>query len=254
MHNEELVVRAKSGDQAAMTQLWEQNRGLLATLFRRLVSKAGTRMDAMGVTWEDIEQTFYLVIADAVQRFDPQAGASFATFLTYPVKQHFFDMLGWHTQKQKHDPLAQAVSLDEPITHEGDKVARGALVPNTAAAQALEQVEQNIYTEQLHQTLETCLSTLDEQQAQAVRCRYFDDLPRTAAAERLGCTPSQARQLEYKGLQRLRLAQNKQRLQQFRDEIISTHSYRGTGFSAWKHGGSVQERVIVHLEEKGLLL
>ena len=34
MTNEELAAQAKAGDKDALAQLWEQNRGLLAKLFR----------------------------------------------------------------------------------------------------------------------------------------------------------------------------------------------------------------------------
>ena len=56
MTNEELAARAKTGDRDALAQLWEQNRGVLASIFRELARKAGARMAAMGVTWEDVEQ------------------------------------------------------------------------------------------------------------------------------------------------------------------------------------------------------
>ena len=60
MTNEDLVIKAKAGDRDALAQLWEQNRGLLATLFSELARKAGARMAALGVTWEDVEQSFFL--------------------------------------------------------------------------------------------------------------------------------------------------------------------------------------------------
>lgn len=56
MTNEELAIQAKTGDRDALARLWEQNRGLLATMFRELAGKAGARMSAIGVTWEDVEQ------------------------------------------------------------------------------------------------------------------------------------------------------------------------------------------------------
>ena len=54
MTNEELAAQAKAGDKDALAQLWEQNRGLLAKLFGELAHKAGARMAATGVTWEDV--------------------------------------------------------------------------------------------------------------------------------------------------------------------------------------------------------
>ena len=45
--NEELASQAKTGDRAALAALWEQNRGLLAVLFRRLYIRAGARVNAV---------------------------------------------------------------------------------------------------------------------------------------------------------------------------------------------------------------
>ena len=49
--NEELVAQAKTGDRTALAALWEQNRGLLAVLFRRLYIRAGARTAQAGVIW-----------------------------------------------------------------------------------------------------------------------------------------------------------------------------------------------------------
>ena len=37
-------------------------------------------------------------------------------------------------------------------------------------------------------------------------------------------------------------------------EINIYHSYTGTGFAAWKHGGSVEERLVEYLDSKGAYL
>lgn len=87
MTNEELAAQAKAGDKDALAQLWEQNRGLLAKLFGELAGKAGARMAAMGVTAEDMEQSFFLAVALAVRLYEPERGVLFASFLSYPVKR-----------------------------------------------------------------------------------------------------------------------------------------------------------------------
>lgn len=37
----------------------------------------------------------------------------------------------------------------------------------------------------------------------------------------------------------------------FHDEVIQHHTYRGMGFTAWQHGGSVEEHLIEYLESQG---
>lgn len=111
MTNEELAVQAKTGDRDALARLWEQNRGLLATMFRELAGKAGARMAAMGVTWEDVEQSFFLAISLAVRLYRPERDTLFASFLSYPVKQVFYNLIGWRTERQKPFFVRTAVNV-----------------------------------------------------------------------------------------------------------------------------------------------
>lgn len=255
MTNEELVTKAKTGDRDALAQLWEQNRGLLATLFGELARKAGARMAATGVTWEDVEQSFFLAVALAVRLYEPERGVLFTSFLRYPVKAVFFDLVGWRTEHQKRDPLGQCASLDEPVSGEdGSQTPRGELVPDPAAGRQFQDAEERLYTEQLHVDLEDCISTLDEHRAAVIRARYFEEKTLSEIGERLGVNTSRVGQLERDAMRKMRSGRNIQRLWQYREMIISKHAYHGTGLSAWKYGGgSVEERTLVYLEGKGLL-
>ena len=251
MTNEELAAQAKAGDKDALAQLWEQNRG---QLFRGLANKAGDRMAAMGVTAEDIEQSFFLAVALAVRLYEPERGVLFASFLSYPVKQVFFELVGWRTEQQRRDPLGQSISLDEPISHDdGSETTRSELVPDPAAERQFEDIEEHMYTEQLHIALEDCIRTLDERQAAVIRARYFEDMKLSDIGERFGITTSRVGELERDAMRKMRSGRNIQRLKEYRDMIISKHAYHGTGLSAWKCGGSVEERAVIHLEDEGLL-
>lgn len=251
MTNEELAVQAQTGNRDALARLWEQNRGLLTTMFRELAGKAGARMAAMGVTWEDVEQSFFLAISLAVQLYRPERDILFASFLSYPVKQVFYNLIGWRTERQKRDPLGQCLSLDEPISEADGTGLRGDFIPDTN--DAYEDAEDQLYTEQLHDALDECLATLEPEQAEAVRCRYYCGLNLKDTGARMGITPEQARNLESKGLRKLRNPQNVRRLEPYRQQIISEGAYHGTGWAAWNSGGSVEERTIAYLEDKGLL-
>lgn len=253
MTNEELAVMAKAGDRSALAALWEQNTGLLATLFRRLYIRAGARVAQAGVTWEDVEQCFFLAVVNAVRTYEPERGMLFSTFLVYAVKTVFFELIGYRTERARRDPLARSCSLDDPITGEdGSATPRGELTPDHAAEQAFEDAERRVCNEQLHNTLEQCLDTLNERAAAVIRARYYDGQTSAQAGERLGLSAQQVRALEQTGMHKLRTGMNRSRLERFRDELIETRAYHGTGFSAWKHGGSVQERTAIYLEDKGL--
>ena len=254
MTNEELAAQAKAGDKDALARLWQQNRGLLATLFGRLMRQAGARMAAMGVTAEDVEQSYFLAVALAVRLYEPERGARFASFLSYPVRTVFFELVGLRTEQQKRDPLGNCLSLDERLQNaDGETVERGAVIPDPAAEQAFADAEERTYTAQLHAALAACLAALEPEQAEAVRLRHCDGLNLTETGARRGCSPEQARSLESKGLRKLRSPQNARRLEQYRQQIITTAAYHGTGWTAWNEGGSVEERALLCLEEKGLI-
>ena len=67
MTNEELAAQAKAGDLSALGALWEQNRGLLTLMLRRLTANPGSyeRMIKAGVTFEDLMQESYFAIEKA---------------------------------------------------------------------------------------------------------------------------------------------------------------------------------------------
>lgn len=251
--NEELAARAKGGDQEAVGALWEQNKGLLVLMMRKLAANPGSaaQMRAAGVTLEDLEQESYFAIQAAVDLYDPQAGAKFATFLRYPVMTAFFNAIGMRTVKGRKDPLSSAISLDEPLsTEDGEGSERGELIPDPAAAVDFKRVEEQIYTQQLRAALEDCLDRIPPNNAQIIRGRYFEGQTARAIGERLGVSAAYVGDLQKAGLRQLR--HQAHRLQAYREETIQAKAYRGTGWGAWANGGSVEERTIELLERRGL--
>ena len=164
--NEALAAQAKAGDREALAALWEQNRGLLRIMFSRLAAACRERMDAAGVTIEDLEQEGYFAVAKAAKLYDPSAGTKFSTFLFYPVKNAFACAVGLRTERQRQEPLCRCDSLDAPLDAEDDGSAtRGDTVPDAAAEQAFNDADECLYTAQLHSALDDALALLDERQA-----------------------------------------------------------------------------------------
>lgn len=247
--NEVLAVHAKAGNTAAAAQLWEQNKGLLYTLCRQYVTRYAWRAAAAGVTWEDIEQEWYFIICEAAQRYEPAKGVLFITLLPYIVQKHMAEVFGIRTKRAQNDPLSKAASLDEPIDAEDETGAtRADLVPDPAAAAAFEKAEQDIFIKKLHDDLECALAKLEPKQAAALRGRYYMGYTFRELAESMGCNPSMARTLEVAGLSAIR--RKAKFLQPYLDEIRTSRAYRGTGFSAWAYGGSVEERIAEYLERE----
>lgn len=248
--NEELAAQAKTGDRTALAALWEQNTGLLAMLFRRLYVRAGVRTAQAGVAWEDVEQCFFLAIVQAVEVYEPERGTLFTSVLGFAVKCVFFELIGYRTERTKREPLNCACSLDEPVTGEdGSETPRGELTPDSTAEQAFEGAERRVYCEQLRRALDTEIARLSPIQQAAVRARFYENLTLSQTGERLHSSAEYARRQVDRALFLLRRSA---RLARFRERMICEGAYHGTGWQAWKYGGSVEERILLKLEERGL--
>ena len=250
MSNEELAILVKEGDKQAAAQLWKQNQGILSMMEWRLFSSYRGRADTAGVTWDDVQQIGYIAILSAAKGFDPDAGMKFTSYLTYHVRREFYQLVGLRTERSRKEPLCRAVSLDEPLDKEdADGSTRAETVPDPAAAAQFENAEERIWTAQLHDALEDCLSALDDDKAETIRKHFFEGLTLQAIAAEMTVSAERVRQLEEKGFRQLRRPAMRSRLVQYREEIIS-RAYRLTGFSAWKSGGSSPERWAEWIENR----
>ena len=94
-----------------------------------------------------------------------------------------------------------------------------------------------MYCEQLRHALDTEIAKLSPIQQEAVRSRFYENLTLTQTGERLQVDRA------------LFLLKRSARLARFRERIIREDAYHGTGWQAWKYGGSVEERILLKLEE-----
>ncbi len=241
MNNEELAARAKTGDNDALMALWTAVRRLCFQIARRYKNMLAWA----GYTSEDIEQTLFLAFYAALDAFNPSSETKFTSYLQYPIMSTLRAALGI---RDRRDLPPALLSLDEPIG-DGKDATRGDLLPDSRAAQAFEDAESRVWSEQLHDALDVCIDALETKQAKAVRGAYFEGLTAEETGKLLNVSTSRAAQLKKAGLRKLRQGKSLRRLRAFRDEIISTQAYHATGFNAWKSGGSVEERIVIRLDE-----
>lgn len=237
--NEELAILAQNGDPSAAGQLWEQNRPLLGMMLWRLYDLYRERATAAGVTWEDVEQIGYFCILRALKSYNPAAG-KFSTYLEYAVKTQFYGLVGMRTEKQYKEPLNHAGSLDEPRGEEEDLFLAD-IIPDPAAAAALEAVDEDLFREKLRDDLNGALEGLPERSADIVRGHYLEGETFIALGEKYGISARHACQVKDNALQALRRASQ---LQAYAAEMTAARAYHGTGWSAWADRGSVPERLI----------
>ena len=79
-----------------------------------------------------------------------------------------------------------------------------------------------------------------------MRSRFYENLTLAQTGERLHSNAEYARRQVDRALF---LLKRSARLARFRERIICEGAYHGTGWQAWKYGGSVEERILLKLEE-----
>ena len=255
--NNMLAQLARQGNEAALAQLWEINRPVLRTMFWRWYDRNRSIADAAGLTLEDFEQEGFFAVKRAAEYHDPEKGA-FLTALQYSVKHQIREAtIGGHgrcmtteegkTVRIPADPLSSASSLDEQLPSDDDDRTIADMVADPAAVQEFESLEKSLYLETLRPVLDKALAMLPEQQREVIRGRFFEKLTLKQAGECVGVSASRAAQLEAYGLRAMRRNAS---LRRFYGEDLLSRAYRGTGFGARAHRGSVEERLVERQEEK----
>ena len=90
---------------------------------------------------------------------------------------------GLKTVRIPADPLSSASSLDEQLPSDDDNRSLVDVVPDPSSALAFENVERDIYTDQLRAALDKALAMLPEQQREVLPVRGPVDHPRLAAGD-----------------------------------------------------------------------
>lgn len=255
--NAVLAALAAAGNAFALGQLWEVNKGFVRHQLWQWYEKNQTVADSAGLSFEDLVQEGYFAVDYAAKHYSAEQG-SFTTYLSYALlKQIRTATCGEHTRgvitedgrrvAVSANPLNECTSLDVRLdeTDEGSST-KGETIEDPAATQAFQTAEDDLYTEELHNALEEALSHLATKQADVVRRHYFEGQTLKEISQEDGTTLNAARNREQAAF--IALGRNP-KLQRWRDEIISTRAWSGTGFGAWNHRGSVEERTVEYLDD-----
>ena len=238
MSNEELALAIRQGDQGRTLELWEQVNGLVKRKAMQIMTALKLSGNPRGVEFDDLYQTGYLAMVAAVETYSPERGA-FSTWFMFHLKTAFSEATGYRTKNGRCEPLDTAASLDRPVQpDEPDGGTLGELVPDSRAADAIENVEESVYREQLHKAIDGAISELPPGNAQ------WDDMTLSAVGEVMGKSPERTRQMESKGIRELRKSRTLHRFLDF-------DMYRGTGLGAFRlSGSSIQEQYILKQERR----
>lgn len=179
MTNEELAVLIQDGDNARILELWQQCNAFIWKQARREIYLLEGRR---GVDVYDLAQSGFLAMLDAAKSFDANAGFAFMTWLGFKIKTAFQEAAGCRTKRQMMEPIDNAVSLETPLTDEENADVLGDLIIDTAAEKAIDAVAEADMAQRLHGALENALATLPQEQADALRTKYYEERPADARA------------------------------------------------------------------------
>ncbi len=244
MSNEELAALIQTGETQRLGELWQQVEGLVVWKARHIMTALELRGNPCGVEFDDLMQSGFLAMVRAVETYRADAGA-FSTWLVFYLQREFAEATGYRTHRSQQEPLNNAHSLDKPVGDESDGATLLELVPDPAAT--MEPIEDKLWRQQLHDTMESVLDSLPQEWSHILRERYYSGETLRAVVEKLGCPEGQVRSAEAKALRQLRQGKNAMRLRPFLDFDF----YHSVGLGSFRRTGlSVQEQYLLRQERK----
>lgn len=238
MSNEEIVAAIQNGNNSLMLQLWEN----VAKLAKKFAYKLYTALEGRrSLTLDDLMQTAYIALCDAVVTYKPDL-AAFSTWYVVYLRKHFMEAAGFHGKSKINDPINHASSLDQPII-DGEDITLGDSIEDPRADDTMRSVEDRIWLDQLREVLGEMLLELPEKQADILYRRFWREQTYTEIGNDIGIAGQNVRVNEWRGLINLRSPNNLQRLKSFHE----FDCYNGTGMGTYKRTGmSVQERYMIY--------
>ena len=228
--NAALAALAAAGNNYALGQLWDINKGLIRRLYWQWYSTHAATAAAHGLTVDDLDQEGYFAVHYAVQTYTPEKGA-FTTWLTVAVKRQIVQALSnghrhsvtdadGKTRQTSADPLNHCTSLDTPLDDEEGGATLGDLCADPAALDAMRNLDGHIYADQLHKAIDTVLAKLTREEADVIRRRFYrgQSMPQIAIARGVSCAEVQG--ISQKAMRKLR---SDQTLHRWYDEIVPRH-------------------------------
>ncbi len=224
-----LLERAQDGDEAATSQMLEENSGLIWSIVRRYYG--------CGVESEDLYQLGCIGFIKAVKGFDFAYGTQFSTYavpkIAGEIRRFLRDdgaikvgrtikekgQLLWSTREKLRQQLGRdarlselaeetGISVEEIATIDLATIAPESLQQETAEGLTLESTlgndgEEERLVEKL--ALRQAIDTLPEKERMTILLRFFKALTQQQTAKILGVSQVQISRLERRGLSKLRI-------------------------------------------------
>lgn len=231
----ELVALIQQGRNDLLCDLWEELRGLVAWHAARYYFALVSVNGAAPVEVDDLVQTGFIAMVEALGVYDPARGPFKALFKFY-IKKAFRTAIG-----RFREPLNNYVSLDEPLTEDSEET-RLDFIPDSRDYFGM--IDETIFQEQLHKALEAALNAIPPKEAYALRAEYWRGLKQAETAMEMNCSSQYIARLRNDGLRHIRTGPAKAQLERFLDsetpffKSVSAERFNRT------HTSAVEELVL----------
>lgn len=232
--NEQLAEFIQQGNEDLKPVLWERVKKLLYMFAGKYYRRYTEYCDRFGVTEWDLKQQAYTAYENSFASYDRSRG-TYAAYLNLMFKNAIRGLFGGK------DPLNFSDSLDRLLdTEDEGSGAVGDLIPDTAAAEAFEEIEES----SVAAVVRSAVEKLPDRERDIIKSRYFDGLSRPRISADIGMSSERVRQIETTALNRLHKNRDIRRLG---DELgySSQRAYHNTVSSFKRYGMSNVERLAI---------
>lgn len=286
MTNEELVHEYQAGNREVIEQLYLQNSGMIEKIVRRysgveeledLRQESYFGLVKAAELWNPEKETAFLTYAiywiravigryieecggvvripahkrALIGRYHKAVNTYRMRFGRYPSKLELCAALNLKPEQleelQKDIQAARIRSTSEVI---GD--AEDMTIEDTLAAESDEigDVIDRVQHEELAAELWDCVDGLRSDRADVIRGLYKEGKTLEQCGKALGVSVERARQIKGDAIRELQKPKYERRLLPYLDEsTVRSYSLKGTGHAKFERWGSVQERMMMKLEE-----
>lgn len=134
-----LAMRAKK-DRSIIPVLWnEVYRLVVGTCSRYWERNPGAKARC---ELDDLIQESYLFFETAIEKYEPDRGAKFTTYLMFHIDRACISATGGFTKKQRNDPVFTSESLDAPIK-DGEDTTLGEIIPDEESESGFADVQES---------------------------------------------------------------------------------------------------------------
>ena len=198
MSNEELAVAIQSGERELLPELWARVERFVWNRARRWYPAI---QEAYDVDADDLAQSGFFALLNAVETFDADAGSGFVGWLDFHLKTAFARAMGVYTARQRMEPIRHAARLDAPFAdgEENDAPPLADFIADPSSQRGYQAME----TMELYEALYAAVERLPKEERDVIRARYWRGLTPAEIAGERGKTRSDIRNIERRALRKL---------------------------------------------------